>query len=643
MWTRLIYGTAVILSLAGGTAIYYITNPADQRDVIHAVDVIELAEGANERLMPFSDRLVMNWVIYQQPIYTNDVSTNRWISGTNAIYARWQDGSNQVPYCYFAGFQAVTDSVVTLNNLMNVYHQGITNHVEFASWKEGDEWVFSDDWDNITSPSKYFYSDFYQNQWHTPTWTIDITHTGRTVVVGRTYGATNEVPAYFFDIHPIGIGAVYTSNPVARVDSIIETLLSPIYPCYVDHEQAVNGVFTNTDLPMLGKSSVWTRLNLQYVWTNVVKSATNVPYAWALTNSAGVVTNLIGTNADWICSTNISTNYTFESSSVVTSNNLTARFKVLRYMRWTKGYGLTWTNSTLTTWTNLLYSPPSLVSNEVSTTVDYYPETIYSEWYMDRPRPTTPDWWDASAEAGPPGEWFTPSHSPLIDDVDVGTTGTTNNGGYGQPRRWFTSDGTFVKGQAFLGQDFQFDEDYSGFWVTNKFSRWNFWEGTNIVFELNAKPAITVPWNVAGIPCTGDVYVAVFRERYYPDFGSNLVERLRLQSAVMTHDGGFRWVGDHTAITNDVFDARTNEFHEIAIPWGPMYLDLLLTNSSWGAQWKVSTRGNIPFGWNPLDWPYSNGHWLNDYSGIDRWDSDKPVHFTEKDVVFKWGFSRCRP
>jgi hypothetical protein len=295
-WTRLVYGTAIITALAG-TAIYY----GATRSVIRPIDIVELSEGANERLMPFGYSLVTNTLIYEQARWTVDPSTNRW-----------QLGTNQMPYLVFDGLATVTDRFINVS--------GIASQANERIWANGDfmdgSWYFW--WSYLSVPGP---EDFLADEDHHPQWTISCVQTGRTFGYNHNEADSNELPAYVIEVHPRGVG-VY--NAGSTLDGIDASLLG-VVPRYVDHEAAVAGVFTGAAIPMLTCSSVWTRLQLPYIWTNVSRTITNTYTNWvdSWTNATGV-TNVIriGTNQAWQCSTNITTNYVFTTGAICTTNML---------------------------------------------------------------------------------------------------------------------------------------------------------------------------------------------------------------------------------------------------------------------------------------------------------------------------------
>jgi hypothetical protein len=555
-WTRLIYGTAILAALSG-TAIYYGGN----RTVVRSIDLIELNEAANERLMPFGYRLATNIVTVHQPTWTVDPATNRW-----------QSGSYQIPYLVYAGIQTIT---LTNINVTEIVSQATSGNV---------------DWDADTTPGAWYgwwsgspvpdVDDFYLHG-ALSGWDISLVQTGRTLIDGLEY------PASILDVHPVGVGVYNAGSTLAWIDQVLINLI----PLYVDHEQAISGVFTGA-IPMLSVSSVWNRLNLPYVWTNVSRVVTNTYTNWvdSWTNEAGTATNVvrIGTNAAWNLSTNITTNCTFTSGTVCTTNMLAERYKVASYLRWTKGTTPTWTNSVRLTWIESIYD----------TSGDFTRNDYQS--YEGHPPPTFPAWWDFDATNTYSAPYYLPTTTATIDDTETGSLITTNIAPH-RPERQFVAFGSIRKSQWY--EDFY----YPGF--RQEYGYWALYHkaATNTVTRHESSVRVVVPYNIAGITVTGDVYMTTVTGGVYRGISSSMTASnmsLIYTSAVF-------------ALSNDLFAATNypvNEHTGIGYEW-PDY---------GGTYWPWPNEG-VGYNWG-AKWSVSEDWWVDTSS-----------------VVFKWEFLRCHP
>lgn len=538
MWTRLVYGTAVILAIAGGTAVYYTTRP-----VIKPIDIIELVEGAHERLMPFGYTLATNTLVYVQSEWSVDPSTNRW-----------QSGSNQISYLTFVGLTEMSNQFI---NVAGIAIPG-TTYGGWDVWELGDEWFPT--WDGPV-PGKY-------NTWLSgyTQWQVDVVQTGRTLIDG------NEYPAYVVDPHPIGVGTINSAAALTHVDAIITTVI----PQYADHEKAVNGMFTNQFIPMLTKSSVWARLNLPFVWTNISKTVTNVPITWTnLFDGSNTIT--IGTNRDWMVTTNITTNLTFTTGPVVTTNMLQERYKVLSYLRWTPGLTPGWTNGTLTMLTNSAAVYQRANSIDVHYNMPPWPYTNF------------PAWWDYSAEAGPPGAFYNPTESDLVDDSIEpwfwDTTGSTNIVTNLAPSKVFFTDGLFKKWQRLRIQKNEGVAEWVALFDYELFDTF-----TTTVHYAKSSPSLLLPYNIARIPVTGDVYLAISRAE-----PTNIVI-----SALMTgsESNSYTWAGSVLSLENeDLFYPNWYPYEMNSEAWPTPYW--------WGTSWRAQATASMAAYRSVLKWEFS--------------------------------------
>ena len=538
MWSRLVYGTAVILAIAGGTAVYYTPRP-----VIKPIDIIELVEGAHERLMPFGYTLATNTLVYVQSEWAVDPSTNRW-----------QSGSNQLSYLTFVGLTSLSTQFINVAGIAIPR----TTYGGWDAWDFGGLWFPS--WDGPV-PGKYNTWLSGDNQWQ-----VDVVQTGRTLIDGQEY------PAYVVDPHPIGVGTINSSAALAYVDAIISTVI----PQYADHEKAVDGMFTNQFIPMLTVSSVWARLDLPFVWTNISKTVTNVPITWTnLFDGSSTIT--IGTNRDWMISTNITTNLTFTPGPIVTTNMLQERFKVLSYLRWTPGRVPGWTNSTLTMLTN---------------SAAVHADQIY-QYESPNPPPwdftNFPAWWDFTEEAGPPGDFFEPTESDLIDDqVEPGewdTALSTNLSSGVAPYKTFSTDGLFKKYQSL---DIYKLEGSPG-WVA--LFQLEFRDTfTTTVHYVKSSPSLLMPYNIAKIPVTGDVYLAL---------SSPMPTNVVITSSMTgSQSNSYIWVGDVFTIENEDLFTSTNYQYGLVEEWWP-------TPHWWGVSWGAQADASVAAYRSVLKWSFS--------------------------------------
>jgi hypothetical protein len=559
-WTRLIYGTAIILSIAGGTAVYWSPRPQ-----VKPIDMIELTEAANERLMPFGYTLSTNFILYEQPRWSEDPNTNRWQLGTN-LY----------PYLVYDGYDVMTDQFINVTGIA-------------TPAAPGENWLFWELWgDSVPTIDNLL-------NYAGPPWEYELITTGRTFNVDW-WGGTTEVPAFVLSVHPAGVGPVIQKSALDNVDATIYATI----PNYVDHEAAVEGVFTNTTIPMLTKSSVWARLSLPSIWTNITQVTTNVPYSWTYTNGL-IVTNLVGTNTAWLSTTNITTNLTFTGGSRITTNMLAERFRALQYLRWTKGQTPTWTNITETTWTDT-QTPTNSTDHDEAGTNSYLCE--YGSYPPDTPGGITdyPGWWENPITG--------PATSPEIDDAETGSTTTNKTGS--RPYRAIYAVGLYSKWQNAGGK---WNGMYSGYsWPDGNYwgATWSHWYysglhtcRTNVLTKRVSSPMAPVPYNIGGCAVTGDVYFSI-QGNYYTS-----TNRIRLCSEDMTRTQAFTWIGAPFPMTNDLLPA-TNfpySFSEYTFAW-PYTANLYeYYSGNYGASWGISTNTTI----------------------------------IEKDMVFKWSFSRCRP
>jgi len=570
-WTRLIYGTAILAALSG-TAIYY----GGGRTVVRSIDIIELNEAANERLMPFGYRLATNIVSVQQPTWSTDPTTNRW-----------QSGSNQIPYLVYAGIQTIT---LTNINVTGIVSQATSGNVDWDADITPGAWYGW--WSGSPVPDV---DDFYLHG-ALSGWDISLVQTGRTLIDGLEY------PASILDVHPVGAGVYNAGSTLAWIDQVLINLI----PLYVDHEQAISGVFTGA-IPMLSVSSVWNRLNLPYVWTNVSRVVTNTYTNWvdSWTNEAGTATNVvrIGTNAAWNLSTNITTNYKFTSGTVCTTNMLMERYRIAAYLRWTKGQTPTWTNSVQNTWTDVIYTNNGWQGWHHNI-VDYY------HGYGERPDPSLPAWWEYDATNTWNAPWYLPTTTPTIDDTETGTLITTNVTSH-RPERQFASVGHFRKSQFYT--DTYYYDHYS--------DQWEFWYlfhqgGTNFVMRYDSTARVTVPYNIAGISVTGDVYFTTATGGVYRGISSSMTASnlsLIYTSAVVT-------------VSNDLVSATNYPISQYV---------------GSGDQWPGWDGGTY---W---PWPNESGYsWPNDtvYNWGVKWNIATQTWWIDtSSVVFKWEFLRCRP
>jgi hypothetical protein len=568
IWTRLIYGTAICTALVG-TAIYY----SSPRAVIKPIDIVELHEAAYERLMPFGYALATNTVIYEQPQWTVDPSTNRW-----------QLGTNQIPYLLLSGITTVTDRFVGVTGIVNQgEEQALIWRYEYGGvtyfWGSGSSVPFVDDFVAIVDQ-----------------WTVSVVQTGRTHSIDGYTGSTSEVPAYVMDVHPQGVGVYNNKATLDRIDA----MLIGVIPSYADHEQAVFGAFTNSTVPMLTVSSVWTRLGLPCIWTNISRTVTNTMTNWvdSWTNEAGAVTNVtrIGTNAEWLAETTLTTNFAFTTGQYCTTNMLWERFRVAQYLRWTPAtWG--WTNSVRKTWTNVVYSFVYSV-DQYNTGGDYY-------YWLPEP-PDFPAWWNLS------GIGTSPSNTPAIDDLELGSSSTNAIANTG-PLRSFTTSGdagllqfttaTFG-GRPVNPQYYSVPgQDVIQGWGNAAYPWWDYlhyvytsghWQwGNNILITVESSPYLMVPYNITNAPVTCDLYTTPGWPGY--------ARRILTNGIDMSGIRGSNWIGGPVSATNDIF-AVTN-------------------------------------------YPYSGGYNTN---GIGAWRvtwsaSASTPAMTPHGAVLKWQFTRCPP
>jgi hypothetical protein len=593
IWTRLVYGTAILAALTG-TAIFY----GNDRAVVKAVDIIELSEATNERLMPFGYKLATNTIYFKQLKWIADGSnTNRWTSGNG------MNGSQQA-YLKYDGYTQQSNSFINV--------EGIANSNSVDSWYANNAWEGDEGYLDLVSWAEWVFLPeghvFAENGW-----IVDLQTTGMTWIVWE--GATNIVPAYVFDVKPAR--SVGYRNSKSTLDAIDAALLSVI-PSYADHEKAVNGNFTNntSTIPMLTVSSVWTRLDLPYVWTNISKTAdvafTNWVDTW--TNDTGSITNVdrIGTNAVWNISTNISTNYTFTTGPICTTNMLNERHKVASYLKWTVMPAPVWTNVTEYYGTNLVWPATNWTEFAEDGPIGY-------QWRMVAPgltEPNYPAWWNYSLSNGPPGAWWAPAQTPLIDDA-VSLTDTKTNGLSAlYPSKTFTTSGSYSKfqvgGWAWWGWPW-----YNTF-IYN-FKHGESIGGTNTLTVRKPCPAVKMPYNIGGITVTGDVYVSINSSPLYQFPGLTNIISAKILTADMTapSSNSFWWIGDPMEITNDLFTA-TNY---------PM---------SGGYQ------GPFEYWWG-YDQADGGAYVFSSASWGTSWGSTRTQYYQGKRVILKWSFSRCKP
>jgi hypothetical protein len=557
-WTRLVYGTAVIAAIAGGTAIYWTTRPT-----VKPIDMIELVEAAHERMMPFAYTLSTNTLIYEQPQWTVDSSTNRWQLGTN-LYQ----------YLVYAGVSTVTDRFVNISTVAG----SDTETMTWDLWMPGDIPAAG----NLIDGAAH--------------WEGELVTTGRTIAVDWM-GETNEAPALVLEVHPIGVGVRIEAETLAHVDAAINAVLTN----YVDHEAAVGGVFTQATIPMLTRSSVWARLSLPSVWTNITQTGTNLVAPWAYTNADGSVSNYSGTNLAWVASTNITTNLTFTSGPRITTNMLWERFQVLKYLRWTAGGTNGWTNSVMVAETNESWA----VTNDIQS------GSQYLGFYDDDHRPglVTPEWpawWNLDATNGPPGNWYTPTNGPLIDDALTGSGAT--NASTGGPRKTFAAAGLFDKIRSAVAARYGGEPGWA-YYYSDALTQW----GTNWISERSASPTLPLPYNIGGVTVTGDLYVAVS--------GVTNIPSMRIGSYDMTATNAVTWVGPLLAPTNDIF-AATN--YPMAGGWNSLYESQYVVGDLWTYD---------PFGY----FEFRAGTWGMSWLVSASWS------LSPKATVLKWRFSRCPP
>lgn len=595
-WTRLVYGTSVILALLTQLTIYQGAN----RTVVKSVDVVELMEGARERLMPFGDHIATNILIYEQALWRPMATTNTWQLG----------GDSNRTYLAFNGLQSCTVQVVNSSS----YIPDGTNVASFWRWFDEEPYWFGDDGESVPGTVQ---DGLNSDQ----VWQLDAIQTGRTYSVNM-WGETNEVPAYVYIPHTTAVGVYNQQKALEWIDSAILGVITG----YVDHEAAVAGVFTQQDysIPTLTTSSVWTRLHLPCIWTNISRSVTNTCTNWvdSWTNSLGNQTNVtrIGTNAAWNVSTNITTNYTFTTGAICTTNMLWERYRVMQYLRWTKQDATyyheypTWTNSEFATGTNLYWG-------------DTYPETNYtitteSPWALNTPlwEPPAypsdfPEWWDFSATNGPPGGWWAPLETPVFDDTaDLGSYSSTT----GRPCREASLTAINLKYQSYASEAWYL---YYGYyrWV---FTKAQHLEGHTTVNQRRSCPVIQMPANIGQIPVTADIYgkIMVSGDNIWTATPTKYTFRTNLVAGAdvtTTTSNAFTWIGPALTPAFDLFTPTNVYFHTSWYSW---------------ANAPVSIDGIY-------DGFASNGVW-NLAAG---YQSYRRAEVIGNGVILKWTFSRCRP
>ena len=531
--------------------------PTPNRATVKSIDLIELREASLERKMPFATNVFVSTLTYWQPQWSVDPSTNRW-----------QLGSNLYPYLIYSGYSG--DAEIT-EYCTNIYQEG----EEYA-------WFQSDIGLPPIPTTKNLYTEL-------SLWEADLVITGRTMYNGIEY------PAYVFDVHPKGVGIMAEKAILDEVDTNLYTCI----PLYLDHEAAVNGLFTNqsTNLPYLTRSSVWERLNLPHSWTNVNQTVATSNTIWYYTNSSSNVTSFFGTNAYWVNSTNITDEYRFTTGPAITTNMLFERYNVAKYLRWTRGAVL-WTNGVATNWiqgTNV---------NEAKDAALSYP--FYDPPEPEPPESDLPEWWVVGLQDGPPGSWFTPTETETLDD---GKNGIANNlssigSSYKKPTKLFYSTGRYKKEQHY---DYVLDYGFPSY------ANYYFYDWTTISYKNSStfydwKPYVNLPCNIDSVSVTGDVYIG-----YSGDVAGSSqtnIYRQKYGSYDMTKTNKDVWIGDLISVTNDIF-AATNI---------PLSFISLQSSSDWR-------------------------HWVK-YGCLNYGDQDfslglKSAQHEGRDVVLKWTFKHC--
>jgi hypothetical protein len=222
-----------------------------------------------------------------------------------------------------------------------------------------------------------------------------------------------------------------------------------------------------------------------------------------------------------------------------------------------------------------------------------------------------PAWWDYTATNRNAGAFYDPDESPTIDPDDC-TGGVTTNTSNHRPEKTFTSSGSLTKRQSIYLMRPSTDPgtQVARYEYISHLDR----NGTNVLAEYKAAPRIVIPYNIAGILVTADVYSAS---------ATNTTVFLKSFSITPTSTNATPWIGGEMAVTNSIFTPTNYPFFDLGeYPFNDQHYyqndfwcNAVVTGdpfdagqASWGGGWSVSTNRSIDIARALFKWQFSRCH-----------------------------------